>query len=34
LSSRSFIPLPCFIRSRRPLPLLSPSIVCTPRRSV
>ncbi len=31
LSSRSFIPLPCFIRSRRPLPLLSPSLVFTPR---
>jgi hypothetical protein len=31
LSSRSFIPLPCFIRSKRPLPLLSPSLVFTPR---
>jgi hypothetical protein len=27
LSSRSFIPLPCFIRSRRPTPLLAPSLV-------
>jgi len=34
LSSRSFIPLPCFIRSTRPLPLLAPSLVFTPRRSV
>jgi hypothetical protein len=33
LSSRSFIPLTCFIRSRRPLPLLVPSLVFTPRRS-
>ncbi len=24
LSSRSFVPLPCFIRSRRPTPLLTP----------
>jgi len=31
LSSRPFIPLPCFIRSRRPLPLLVPSLVFTPR---
>jgi hypothetical protein len=31
LSSRSFIPLPCFIRSRHPLPLLAPSLVFTPR---
>jgi hypothetical protein len=30
LSSRSFIPLPCFIRSRLPLPLLAPSLVFTP----
>jgi hypothetical protein len=34
LSSRSFIPLPRFICRRRPLPLLSPSLVFTPRRSV
>jgi hypothetical protein len=34
LSSRSFIPLPCFIRSRRPLPLLTPSLVFPPRCSV
>ncbi len=34
LSSRSFIPLPCFIRSRRPLPLLAPSLVFPPRCSV
>jgi hypothetical protein len=27
LSSRPFIPLPCFIRSRRPIPLLTPSLV-------
>jgi hypothetical protein len=27
LSSRSFVPLPCFIRSRRPIPLLAPSLV-------
>jgi hypothetical protein len=27
LSSRPFIALPCFIRSRRPLPLLVPSLV-------
>ncbi len=32
LSSRSFIPLPCFMRSRRATPLLAPSIVFTPRR--
>jgi hypothetical protein len=31
LSSRSFTPLPCFIRSRLPLPLLVPSLVFTPR---
>ena len=31
LSSRSFIPLPCFIRSRRSTPLLSPSLVFRPR---
>jgi hypothetical protein len=29
-SSRSFIPLPCFIRSRRPTPLLVPSLVSSP----
>jgi hypothetical protein len=33
LSSRPFIPLPCFICRRRPLPLLVPSLVFTPRRS-
>ena len=27
LSSRSFIPLPCFIRSRRSTPLLAPFLV-------
>jgi hypothetical protein len=26
-SSRSFMPLPCFIRSRRPIPLLAPSLL-------
>ena len=31
LSSRSFIPLPCFMRSRRAAPLLAPSLVFTPR---
>ena len=31
LSSRSFIPLPCFKRSRRVIPLLAPSLVFTPR---
>ena len=30
LVSRSFIPLPCFIRSRRPTPLLDPSLVLFP----
>ena len=30
LSSRSFIPLSCFIRSRRPTPLLAPSLVLFP----
>ncbi len=34
LSSRSFIPLPRFIRSRRPTPLLAPSLVLFPPRSV
>ncbi len=34
LSSRPFIPLPRIICRRRPLPLLSPSLVFTPRRSV
>jgi hypothetical protein len=34
LSSRSFIPLPCFIRSRCPIPLLAPSLVLFPPRSV
>jgi hypothetical protein len=33
LSSRPFIPLPCFIRSRRPTPLLAPSLVFSPLRS-
>ena len=33
LSSRPFIPLPCFIRSRRPTTLLVPSLVFSPRRS-
>jgi hypothetical protein len=33
LSSRSFIPLPCFIRSKRATPLLAPSLVFSPRRS-
>ena len=32
LSSRSFIPLPCFMRSRRGTPLLAPSLVFSPRR--
>ena len=32
LSSRPFIPLPCFIRSRRVPSLLSPSLVFSPRR--
>jgi hypothetical protein len=32
LSSRSFIPLPCFMRSRRVTPLLAPSLVFSPRR--
>jgi hypothetical protein len=31
LSSRPFIPLPCFIRSRRSTPLLSPSLIIRPR---
>ena len=30
LSCRSFIPLPCFIRSRRPTTLLAPSLVFSP----
>ena len=30
LSSRSFIPLPRFIRSRRPTPFLDPSLVLFP----
>jgi hypothetical protein len=34
LSSRSFIPLPRFIRSRRATPLLVPSLVFPPRCSV
>ena len=33
LSSRSFIPTSCFIRSRRPTPLLAPSLVLFPPRS-
>jgi hypothetical protein len=32
LSSRPFIPLPRFMRSRRAAPLLAPSLVFTPRR--
>jgi hypothetical protein len=32
LSSRSFIPLPCFMRFRRAATLLAPSLVFTPRR--
>ena len=32
LSSRSFIPLPCFMRSRRVTPLLAPSLVDWPKR--
>ncbi len=31
LSSRPFIPLPCFMRSRRTATLLTPSLVFTPR---
>ncbi len=31
LASRPFIPLPCFICRGRPLPLLAPSLVFTPR---
>ena len=31
LSSRSFIPLPCFMWSRRVTPLLAPSLVFSPR---
>jgi hypothetical protein len=34
LSSRTFIPLPRFIRSRRPISLLVPSLVLFPPRSV
>jgi hypothetical protein len=34
LSSRSFIPLPRFMRPRRAAPLLDPSLVFTPRRFV
>ena len=30
LSSRSFFPLPCFIRSRRPIPLLTHSLFLFP----
>ena len=33
LSSRPFVPLPCFIRSRRPTPFLAPSLVLFPPRS-
>ena len=33
LSSRPFIPLPSFIRSRRPTTLLAPSLVFSPLRS-
>jgi hypothetical protein len=32
LSSRSFIPLPCFMRPRRAAPLIVPSLVFYPRR--
>jgi hypothetical protein len=32
LSSRSFTPPPCFMRSKRAAPLLPPSLVFTPRR--
>jgi hypothetical protein len=32
LSSRPFIPLPCFMWSRRVTPLLAPSLVFSPRR--
>jgi hypothetical protein len=32
LSSRSFTPPSCFMRSRRAAPLLAPSLVFTPRR--
>jgi hypothetical protein len=32
LSSRPFIPLPCFMRPRRVTPLLAPSLVFAPRR--
>jgi hypothetical protein len=32
LSSRSFIPLPRFMRSRRAAPLVAPTLVFTPRR--
>ena len=31
MSSRPFIPLPCFMRSRRVTPLLAPSLVFSPR---
>jgi hypothetical protein len=31
LSCRPFIPLPCFMRSRRVTPLLAPSLVFSPR---
>jgi hypothetical protein len=34
LSSRSFIPPPCFIRSRRPTTLLAPFLVFSPLCSV
>ena len=34
LSSRSFIPVPRFIRSCRPTPILTPSLVLSPSRSV
>jgi hypothetical protein len=33
LSSRPFIPLPCFIHSWRPTTLVAPSLVFSPRRS-
>jgi hypothetical protein len=34
LSSRPFVPLPCFIRSRFPTPLLGPSLVFFPLRGL
>jgi hypothetical protein len=34
LSSRPFVPRPCFIRFGRPTPLSAPSLVFSPQRSV